>query len=230
MRKNLNIFFSYHFVIFLTNWLWIFFSSLESSVGKHGQQTVSEKQHKKNSISKERTRDKSHRSFPNVTSVDGICPSIDIRNNVSYFQILKDCQVIEGFLQIVLIERFNETDFQNYEFTKLREITGYLLLYRVNGLKSLNKLFPNLEVIRGDTLLTDYAFMIYEMQNLQEVSSLFVILKKILIRNAFQLKKKKEKVTLKNSPMFSSRNFFIFPRDFPLKSKLSEMSIKVKWK
>ncbi|XP_051164841.1 insulin-like receptor [Leptopilina boulardi] len=144
-------------------------SSLESSVGKHGQQTVSEKQHKKNSISKERTRDKSHRSFPNVTSVDGICPSIDIRNNVSYFKILKDCQVIEGFLQIVLIERFNETDFQKYEFTKLREITGYLLLYRVNGLKSLSKLFPNLEVIRGDTLLTDYAFMIYEMQNLQEI-------------------------------------------------------------
>lgn len=144
-------------------------SSLESSVGKHGHQTLTEKQHKKNSISKERSRDKSHKGFPNVTSVDGICPSIDIRNNVSYFQILKDCQVIEGFLQIVLIERFNETDFLKYEFTKLREITGYLLLYRVNGLKSLSKLFPNLEVIRGDTLLTDYAFMIYEMQNLQEI-------------------------------------------------------------
>lgn len=153
--------------------IYFFSSSLESSVGKHGHQTLTEKQHKKNSISKERSRDKSHKGFPNVTSVDGICPSIDIRNNVSYFQILKDCQVIEGFLQIVLIERFNETDFLKYEFTKLREITGYLLLYRVNGLKSLSKLFPNLEVIRGDTLLTDYAFMIYEMQNLQEVRYFF---------------------------------------------------------
>lgn len=78
--------------------------------------------------------------------------------------------MIEGFLQIVLIENNSETDFQPITFPKLREITGYLLLYRVNGLKTLSNLFPNLEVIRGNILLTDYAFMVYEMQNLQEVS------------------------------------------------------------
>lgn len=77
--------------------------------------------------------------------------------------------MIEGFLQIVLIENNSERDFQPYSFPKLREITGYLLLYRVNGLKSLSNLFPNLEVIRGNILLTDYSFMVYEMQNLQEV-------------------------------------------------------------
>lgn len=106
----------------------------------------------------------------NVTIGDGICQSIDIRNNVYNFDILENCHVIEGFLQIVLIENNTEADFQNRTFPKLREITGYLLLYRVYGLKSLNHLFPNLEIIRGNILLTDYAFMVYEMQNLQEVS------------------------------------------------------------
>ncbi|XP_043251642.1 insulin-like peptide receptor [Colletes gigas] len=100
---------------------------------------------------------------------DGICHSIDIRNSVAHFAILKNCRVIEGDLQIVLIEDSTETDFQNIHFPELREITGYLLFYRVNGLKSLVNLFPNLEVIRGNALLTDYAFMLYEMQNLQEI-------------------------------------------------------------
>lgn len=109
------------------------------------------------------------RRYKNMTIGDGICQSIDIRNNVVSFKVLRDCRVIEGFLQIVLIENNTEADFENVSFPELREITGYFLLYRVDGLKSLNKLFPNLEVIRGDILLTDYAFMIYEMKNLQEV-------------------------------------------------------------
>ncbi|KAF3426654.1 hypothetical protein E2986_05963 [Frieseomelitta varia] len=107
----------------------------------------------------------------NVMIGDGICQSIDIRNSASAFGILKDCRVIEGFLQIVLIENNSERDFQPISFPKLREITGYILLYRVNGLKSLSNLFPNLEVIRGNILLTDYAFMVYEMQNLQETTT-----------------------------------------------------------
>lgn len=114
-------------------------------------------------------REKGRKGHKNVTIGDGICQSIDIRNSVVVFSILKDCRVIEGFLQIVLIENNTEADFENVSFPELREITGYFLLYRVDGLKSLSKLFPNLEVIRGDILLTDYAFMIYEMKNLQEV-------------------------------------------------------------
>lgn len=126
---------------------------------------------KSHTKSSEEVREKGRR-FKNVTIGDGICQSIDIRNNVHFFSILKECRVIEGFLQIVLIENNTEADFENISFPKLREITGYFLLYRVDGLKSLNKLFPNLEVIRGDILLTDYAFMIYEMKNLQEVYNL----------------------------------------------------------
>lgn len=77
--------------------------------------------------------------------------------------------MIEGFLQIVLIDHANETSFESLSFPELREITGYLLLYRVNGLKSLAKLFPNLSVIRGQDLFMSYAIAIYEMVHLQEL-------------------------------------------------------------
>lgn len=50
-----------------------------------------------------------------------------------------------------------------------REITGYLLLFRVFGLRSLRHLFPNLTVIRGERLISHYALIIYEMTDLTEV-------------------------------------------------------------
>lgn len=50
-----------------------------------------------------------------------------------------------------------------------REITGYLLFFRVFGIKSLGNLFPNLTVIRGERLITHYALIIYEMTDLTEV-------------------------------------------------------------
>ncbi|EFN83767.1 Insulin receptor [Harpegnathos saltator] len=145
-------------------------NSRSTEVGSKNNQQSSQSSNlpKSHAKSSEESREKGH-SHKNVTIGDGICQSIDVRNSVVLFSILKDCRVIEGFLQIVLIENNTEADFENISFPKLREITGYLLLYRVDGLKSLSKLFPNLEVIRGNILLTDYAFMIYEMTSLQEI-------------------------------------------------------------
>ncbi|CAG5095970.1 Similar to InR: Insulin-like receptor (Aedes aegypti) [Cotesia congregata] len=109
------------------------------------------------------------RKLKNFTIANGICQSIDIRNRVSNFEILRDCEVIEGFLQIVLIDNNKESDFEDLSFPKLREITSYMLLYRISNLRSLQNLFPNLEVIRGDKLILDYSFMIYEVPNLEEI-------------------------------------------------------------
>lgn len=95
-----------------------------------------------------------------------VCQSIDIRNSPSEFKLLKPCRIIEGFLIISLIDNYNETDYDNLEFPALTEITDFFILYRVNGLKSLLKLFPNLRVIRGNNLVQDYAFIVYEMMNL----------------------------------------------------------------
>lgn len=92
---------------------------------------------------------------------------MDIRNTAASFKALEDCRIIDGYLQIVLMDKTNESDFVNLSFPKLREITGYLLLYRVNGLKTLANLFPNLSVIRGQELFINYAIAVYEMLHLQ---------------------------------------------------------------
>ncbi|KAG5337371.1 INSR protein, partial [Acromyrmex charruanus] len=146
-------------------------TSRSTDIGSKNSQQSSQssnlpKSHTKSSEEVGREKGRRHK---NMTIGDGICQSIDIRNSVDTFAVLKDCRVIEGFLQIVLIENNTEADFENVSFPELREITGYFLLYRVEGLRSLSKLFPNLEVIRGDILLTDYAFMIYEMKSMQEI-------------------------------------------------------------
>lgn len=68
---------------------------------------------------------------------------------------------------ISLVDKYNETDYDGLEFPLLTEITGFLLLYRVNGLKSLMQLFPNLQIIRGNDLINDYSLIIYEMMHMQ---------------------------------------------------------------
>nr|CAD7427516.1 unnamed protein product [Timema monikensis] len=75
-----------------------------------------------------------------------ICRSVDIRNFVVRFERLRGCRVVEGFIQV----------------------TDYVLLYRVKGLRSLGQLFPNLKVIRGKQLFHNYALVVYEMPHLQE--------------------------------------------------------------
>ncbi|XP_059620313.1 insulin-like receptor isoform X2 [Phlebotomus argentipes] len=101
----------------------------------------------------------------------GVCQSMDIRNHPNQLERLKDCRVIEGFLQILLIDRVRGSDkaFENYTFPKLTEITNYLMLYRVNGLKTLRKLFPNLAVIRGNQLFVNYALIVYELMDIEEI-------------------------------------------------------------
>ncbi|XP_008551856.1 insulin receptor-related protein [Microplitis demolitor] len=129
------------------------------------------------------------RKLKNVTIANGICQSIDIRNRVRNFEILKDCEIIEGFLQIVLIDNNTEADFEGLSFPKLREITSYMMLYRINNLLTLRHLFPNLEVIRGDKTILDYSFMIYELPNLEEIG--LTKLTKIL-RGAVRIEKNPE--------------------------------------
>lgn len=77
--------------------------------------------------------------------------------------------MIEGSLTISLIDEVKEEDFQNYSFPELVEITGYLILYRITGIRTLNKLFPNPTVIRGHETLKGHALVIFELENLEEL-------------------------------------------------------------
>ncbi|XP_013929440.1 PREDICTED: insulin-like growth factor 1 receptor [Thamnophis sirtalis] len=97
-----------------------------------------------------------------------ICgPNIDIRNSMEELKQLENCTVVEGYLQILLINQGE--DFSNFRFPKLTMITEYLLLFRVAGLETLSDLFPNLTVIRGNRLFYNYALVIFEMTNLKEI-------------------------------------------------------------
>ena len=98
-----------------------------------------------------------------------VCSSIDIRNGVEQFYKLENCTVIEGSLEILLIDYAEYTDFVNLSYPLLREITEYLLLYRVYGLRSLAHIFPNLSVIRGQKLFFNYALVAFEMQFLEDI-------------------------------------------------------------
>lgn len=99
-----------------------------------------------------------------------VCKSVDIRNTLDQFDVLRGCSVVEGFVQILLFDNVNESLFANITFPELTEITDYLLLYRVNGLRSLGQLFPNLSVIRGQKLFFEYSLVVFEMSSLQEMA------------------------------------------------------------
>lgn len=96
------------------------------------------------------------------------CSNIDIRNSVQDMNVLRNCTVVHGFLQIVLMDNKNN-DFTNVSFPELREITGFLMVFRIFGLIDLGPLFPNLTIIRGGTLFTDYSLIIYDLPDLQKV-------------------------------------------------------------
>ncbi|CAG2100850.1 unnamed protein product, partial [Medioppia subpectinata] len=104
-----------------------------------------------------------------VMAQEFVCGNVDIRNSVEYFSKLKNCTVVEGYVRIVLIDNGTPKDYENLTFPALREITDYLLLFRAMGLPSLGKLFPNLSVIRGRNLFHDFALVVYEMLNLQQL-------------------------------------------------------------
>ncbi|KAK0422026.1 hypothetical protein QR680_007320 [Steinernema hermaphroditum] len=107
------------------------------------------------------------------------CGSIDIRNapdmmygqngTFSKTQEITRCTVIEGDFGISLITGTNYTDDMFLTFPYLREITGYLLVFQVNGLRSLGRMFPNLRIIGGQSMLMHYSLIIYQNYDLEDV-------------------------------------------------------------
>lgn len=102
-----------------------------------------------------------------------ICGSVDVRNDLVELEKLRGCTVVTGELFIVLLENVTAEEFEPYRFPELEQINGYLLMYKVAGLRTLGGLFPNLSVIRGQKLLMDYAFVIFNMDDLEEVGRCF---------------------------------------------------------
>lgn len=95
------------------------------------------------------------------------CDSINIGpNNLSQFSNLSKCDVILGSLTISKIFIRNKTQI----LSPLKEITGFLLVYRVEGITSLSEILPKLVIIRGNELLFDrYSFIVYENMYLKDL-------------------------------------------------------------
>ncbi|XP_055355657.1 LOW QUALITY PROTEIN: insulin-like receptor [Paramacrobiotus metropolitanus] len=98
-----------------------------------------------------------------------VCGSIDINTEVdTLVTLLSRCTVLEGYLSIVPFDDAS-TSWENVSFPLLREVTDYVLLYRVTGVKSLQALFPNLAVIRGRSMARDYSLVLFENMDLENV-------------------------------------------------------------
>lgn len=98
-----------------------------------------------------------------------VCYSTEIRNSIAGLKRLENCTVIEGYLRIILIASDDATVFRTVSLPKLRVITDYLLLYRVQYLKTLSNIFPNLSAIRGRRIFYHYALVVYEMFSLEDL-------------------------------------------------------------
>ncbi|KAH9635406.1 hypothetical protein HF086_013721 [Spodoptera exigua] len=85
------------------------------------------------------------------TNSSRICKG-DLFKTVADLKNLEGCVVVVGSVEI-FIEKSNADSFTNMTFYDLREITEYLLIYRVRGLESVGQLFPNLARIRGIRIL-----------------------------------------------------------------------------
>lgn len=59
------------------------------------------------------------------------------------------------------------------------------MVFRVMNLSSLANLFPSLTIVRGYTLISNYAVILYELDDLEEVSHLFKLLKNRFINQHY---------------------------------------------
>ncbi|XP_046968201.1 putative molluscan insulin-related peptide(s) receptor [Vanessa cardui] len=98
----------------------------------------------------------------------GLCVNMFL-NHIEKLKKLENCTIVVGDLKISLLERTKPEDFRNLTFPKLKEVTGYMVVYRVAGLETLSNLLPNLARIRGNTLLYNYALIIYDIAHLREI-------------------------------------------------------------
>jgi len=69
-----------------------------------------------------------------------------------------------------MFSRVTEQNYTAVTMHQLVEVSGYIIMYRANGLSTLGTLFPNLRVIRGTEVFFSYALALYENDNLRSVS------------------------------------------------------------
>ena len=97
--------------------------------------------------------------------------SFDILTNLRELQQVQGCQIVWGDLIIAKIafpqnELIKAQSFLN----DLIEITGSLFLYDLKNVISLQSLFPNLRVIRGNSVNFGHSLVLFYMPHFERVS------------------------------------------------------------
>ncbi|KIH44855.1 hypothetical protein ANCDUO_25112 [Ancylostoma duodenale] len=77
---------------------------------------------------------------------------------------------MEGSMVLSLIQASNVTEADFPVFHHLREITGSLLIFHVRKLSTLSRIFPNLRIIGGQNLIQHFSLIIYQNEDLMDVS------------------------------------------------------------
>lgn len=98
-----------------------------------------------------------------------ICNSIEI-TSAQDLSLLSRCTIIAGHVSITNIELPRNSGIDLDFSTPIKEITDYLLIYRVHGLSSLQQIFPRLIIVRGQELLFGrYALTVYENRDILDL-------------------------------------------------------------
>lgn len=93
-------------------------------------------------------------------------------NKVENLRLLERCTAIEGNLVIkFLTNQVTPGNYSGLVFPKLVEVTGYILFYRVKGLRSVGQLFPNLRVIRAEEQIYKYGLALYENEDMISINT-----------------------------------------------------------
>ena len=85
------------------------------------------------------------------------------------WEVFFECTILDGDVTISMMTGENITDDQFPVFSHLREITGSVLVYNVKGLTNLGRIFPNLRIIGGHSLIMNYALVIYQNEDLKYI-------------------------------------------------------------
>lgn len=84
---------------------------------------------------------------------------------------LHNCTVIEGSLRLLwMLNNVSPENYSAVALPNLYEITDHLVLFRVNGLLKLGDLFPNLRVIRGNSVFYNFGLVLFELEDIESIS------------------------------------------------------------
>lgn len=109
-----------------------------------------------------------------------LCDTVELKKGIQtredFRRELSGCTEILGSLVIARVHYVNESFFDGLSFPDLKVIRDYFVMFSIEGLTSIGRLFPNLAVVGGNEYLpnTLYSIVIYFMPDLKEVC--FIIL------------------------------------------------------